>query len=131
MRLAPLALVALSATIAACGGSSGSGDSTKSGAEIFDCLNAQAGSAKVSDQKDDLDLLAQAAGDRGIAVNWDKNELNLAVERSEQDAKQTLKGYEIFIADAGHRQLERMGNVVVAFSKTPNDEELALVDACL
>lgn len=129
--LSAVATIAL-LLVVGCGGDDSGGANGKSGEEILTCLRAQApANAEVSDAEDDLDLLAQNAGEKGIVVNFPRNELAVVVERAESDAEQTLTNYKLFIKGASERQLERRGRSVVAFSKTPNAEELALVDACL
>jgi hypothetical protein len=122
-----LALITLVLLVAGCGGSSGS--SSQSGARILSCLQERYPSA--SDAEDDLDYIAQAAGDKGIAVEFPRNSVDIAVERSEADAKQTMKAYGLFLSDAGEDQLTRVGSAVVAFDKTPTAEEFGPVEACV
>ena len=69
-----------------CGGSEPENSTV---ADIEACLyNESAPGAEVTSKKGDLDLIAEAAGDGGVAVHWSKNEVNIAVERSSSDAEQ-------------------------------------------
>jgi hypothetical protein len=81
----------------------------------------------VSQDQDDLDLIAENAGVGAIQVLWPRNEAMVVVERSEGDAEDTEQSYEAF----GGTDLERRGQVVVAWTNSPTDEEREDVDACL
>lgn len=108
----------------------GGDDDSSSGTAIFACLE-QHYEGRVSDEPDDLDYVAQDAGDKGIHVDFERNSLNIAVERSESDAEQTLKAYRLFLTDASSDQLSREGTVVMAYDKTPRADELEPVMSCV
>lgn len=116
--------------IAGCGGDDATQTPPASGQEIFACLRDRF-PARASDANERLDYIAQAAGDKGIRVTFERNDLNVAVERSESDAKRTLKAYQVFLEGASADQLFRAGRAVVAFDRTPAAAELEPVRKCL
>lgn len=114
-----------------CGSSSGS--PMHDYAEIEKCLNDWAGDSGLtaSTDSDRLDSISANAGQGAIALHGDRQEVQVSVERSGSDAKQTAKNYEPFFGgDAGDR-LSVDGNVVAAYTKTPTDEERAVVERCV
>lgn len=123
------ALAVVFASLIATGCGSESSQTPVSGAKVMACLEA-AYPSQVSDAEDDLDAIAEAAGDKGINVTFDSNNLNVAVERAEADAEQTLKSYRLFFENAGTDQLSRVGNVVLAFDKTPSQAEVEPARRC-
>ena len=77
------------------------------------------------------------AAEGWIAVGFDEhpdggwaNEVAMGFERNASDAKR-MEDTEREFEDPDIATLERAGNVVVAWSNTPNDNEQALVDRCL
>lgn len=130
MKLLALAPVLLG-LLAGCGGSSSGASDTspQSGTQILSCLQERYPSASDSEH---LDYIAQEAGDKGIAIDFPRNRVTIAVERSESDAKHTLQTYESFLpSGAGTDQLTRIGTAVVAFDKTPTAEEFGSIKACV
>jgi hypothetical protein len=122
-----LATVAL---LAACGGDG----ETYSVEATSACLQEELGSDRVSTNPDDLDFVAADAPGGGIRAEVGESEIEamLAFGRTEGDAA-TLEGqYEVFAeAFDGESSLSRHGNVVIAWSFDPTDEERALVEDCL
>ena len=53
----------------------------------------------------------------------------LAFERNGSDAEDTMDAYRVFDGDDG--KLERKGNVVIAWDKTPSEGERGQVHDCL
>ncbi len=106
------------------------GESSRRGPAILSCLEGQFGTA-VTTSEADLDVVAAGAGELGIAVEFARNSVDVAVERSEADARRTLRAYGLFLTDPGRGQLERVGSAVVAFDKTPTSDEHDRVRACV
>lgn len=125
MRALGLAVV-LAVLVAGCG--SGGSGKIIAGTTLSDCLGHASGLVGVSTAKDDMDLIAQDAGDMGIHLAWEKNAANVVVERTASDAQQSAKGYRAF-GVTGDRLLVS-GNVVVAFDKSPTGEEHDGVTRC-
>lgn len=106
-------------------------ETTVTAAALFECID-RADTGPFTRSTDDLDLVAADAGDGAMALHSDQQDITLVVERSTDDAEATEAQYETF-ADAfgpgGH--VERHGNVVAVFSKTPASLERGFVDGCV
>lgn len=132
MRKAKAVLLAATLFVVAGCGSSGS-SSMHDYAAVASCLSDWAGDSGLtaSTDSDQLDSISANAGQGAIALHGDRQEVQVSVERSGPDAKQTAKNYEPFFGgDAGDRLLVD-GNVVAAYTKTPTDEERAVVEGCV
>lgn len=108
------------------GGASYSLDSTAS------CLEGKG--ATVSTDDDDLDYVAQDAGEGALDAEVRGNEVTIVFERSGGDAERTEAAYKVFAGafDTSVEDiLERRGNVVIVWDKTPDEGESGVVDECL
>lgn len=99
------------------------------GAQITACFDTH--HVPYSTDSADLDFIASAAGDTGIDIEGPHQRIQIAVERSKDDANGTRKTYGLFqdAFDQGH--VEQFGNVVVAYSKTPTTTEMSLIEECM
>src|SRR5256885_7240260 len=119
-RPSTAAAVGLALALVGCG--SGSSDRSGSGSLTLDgvvsCLQSKAAAsgARVSTNVDDLDLIAEHAGVGGIQLLWPRNEANIAMERTSDDAKRTEKQYELFASAAGGVLIDRRGTVVASYT---------------
>ena len=149
-RSTALVLTACAALSAGCGGDDSDGSGGKDGPAVgvqsstdrksesegarpidFDALVVCLNDAGLDTSQEDADFLASAAGIGGVQVNYERNELNIAVERSPEDAENTLRNYQGFIQSSTEGQLKRVGTAAVAYNKTPTPEETQPVDKCL
>jgi hypothetical protein len=113
-------------------GCGGGGTEEKSFAQVRDCMTKNPPSGyEVSTKKDDLDLISQAAGQGGLAFTSDKQEVQISVERSASDADNTAKQYEAFGEAFGGGHVDKYGNVVAAYTKTPTDAEKSYIEGCV
>ena len=88
----------------------------------------------MSTDDDDLDYVAQDAGEGALVAEIDPNSVTIVFERSEGDARRTQAAYEIFAGafDTSTEDiLHRSGNAVVVWDKTPSDDEAAQISDCL
>jgi hypothetical protein len=106
--------------LAGCGG----GDTHYNASAVKTCL--QRAGASVSEA--DADRIAADAGQRGYLVTIGSNRLNMAFERNSSDAADTENAYKA-VSDGD--TLQREGNVVMAWDKTPNSEEKEQIENCL
>src|SRR4051812_16172930 len=114
------AIAALCLVLCACGG----GGNDKPFAEGRDCVMKKPPSGyEVSTKNDDLDLISERAGQGAVSFSSDNQEVQISVERSASDADDTAKQYEAF----GGTHVDKYGNVVVAYNKTPTSQEKAYV----
>jgi hypothetical protein len=131
-----LTIVATAALLAGCGGGS---DEPTTARDIAACLKRerpprQTAWVEVKVGSEDLDAVAADAGDAGILVEWiyrGGNTANIAVERSDADAENTERAYELFAEGFGTNTealLHRRGNVVVLYDKSPDADESGLID---
>lgn len=121
-----LAAVATVLTLAACGGGAG-GTAARdvSPDQVEGCLKrAGVGTGGTRD------VIAEDAGVGSVVAEFDRNRANIVIERSEGDAESTARDYEAFIENPGER-LSRQGSVVVAYDKTPTDQETRTIEGCL
>lgn len=118
--------VTSAAVFVGCGGTS---TSNHDFAAVSSCVTDGAAAAGLENAPDGLDLIAEKAGEGAVALKGDAQEVQVVVERSSGDADKTADGYRAF--GANDDNLIVNGNVVVAFTKTPTDEERALVEDCL
>jgi hypothetical protein len=129
MKRQLLAVALALAALSACGDSGGSEPPTAR--EVASCLRD--GGAKATTDRDDLDLVAAEAGVGGVLVEWERNSANVAIERSEGDAENSERAYEVFVEGFGANAdelLRRDGSVVVLYDKSPTEEEASLVEDC-
>ena len=76
--------------------------------------------------EDELDGIAQNAGEGAIGVRMGRQRVALVFERNGSDAEETADAYAVFGAEP-----ERRGNVLLVWDKTPTEEERATVGDCL
>jgi hypothetical protein len=109
-------LVAVVSTLAGCGGSEPTDP-----AAVESCLRK----TDVTVDKP-RDVIAEEAGVSALRLEWPKNEAHVLFERSGKDARASAEAYELFDV-----QTDQRGSTLIAWTKTPTDEEKALVDGCL
>jgi hypothetical protein len=128
-----LGTVAVIALVSAGCGGGGSGQTADVQALAVCIANHSSPSTplQVSTEEENLDLIARKAGVGGVQVLSPHNELQIAAERSEGDAEATASQYENFSSAFGSGHIERVGTVVLAYSKTPIPEESQPVEMCL
>lgn len=136
-----VAIVALFLTLTGVASGCGGGDGkTVTAADLERCLKDDDVLATLGSEE--LDYVAEAAGDGGIYVNYgdpipdapNGNRANVAVERSGSDAKRTEAAYKVFakaFSSSTEDVLMRKGNVVVLWDKTPTDDERSTIEDCL
>ena len=123
--LIAIAMVAL----AGCGGGGGSSYALE---PTVSCLEGKG--VSVSTDDDDLDFFAQDAGEGALEADLDRNSVTVVFERSESDAKRTKAAYSLFAGalDAPADDiLQQLGNTVIAWTRTPTDDETSLLGDCL
>jgi hypothetical protein len=84
--------------------------------------------------QDDLDYVAQDAGEGAFETDIGSNSVTVVFERSDGDAKRTEAAYKVFGAafDTPVEDiLHRAGSVVVVWDKTPSDSEEQQLADCL
>jgi hypothetical protein len=142
--------VACSALLSAgCGGSTAAHYSV-AGTSL--CLRQQ--TLEVSRNPDDLDYVAQDAGEGALHANFTKttgsvkqtsdgryvetltkktlNSVTVVLDRSDNDATRTKQAYEVFAAGAPTKDvLFERGNAVLYWDKTPTSSERSTVENCL
>jgi hypothetical protein len=125
IRIAGLMLLVVAA---GCGGGGSAGGSQRvTDVNALDSCLVRKG-LQASTKKADLDLIAEDAGIGGVqVVSPGGQELNIAVERSESDAENTVSEYKAL----GLSEVRQEGNVVMAYTKTPTGAETKPVEACL
>lgn len=119
--------VALLVGATACGG----GDENYSAEATGDCL---AEDVVVKTSEEELDYVAAEAGEGALEAELDENTVTIAFERTSSDAEDTEASYRVFIDAFGGSsdgKLERKGNAVLLWEKTPTDAERKFVDDCL
>ena len=90
--------------------------------------------AQTSFEDEDLDYIAQEAGRGALRARLADQEVTISFERSSSDAERTAAAYRTFLETGGATAadvLERRGNAVVVWEKTPSDAEQRAVDDCL
>jgi hypothetical protein len=125
MRSIALAAVGTALALAGCGGGQGSVGEDVSPEQVESCLK-RAG-VKTGGTRD---LIAEDAGVGSVVAELDRNRANVVIERSEGDAESTASDYEAFIENPDER-LTQEGSVVVAWDKTPTDQETRAIEGCL
>jgi hypothetical protein len=113
LRLAILAV----AVTAGCG----SGEAAPEPGAVRDCLE-QGGGVDLSSAVDAIAENAEAA----FAVRFPGNEAMIVFERTSRDAENTQATYQAFGGTT-----DRVGNVVIAWTKAPSRPEEEAVTACL
>lgn len=96
-----------------------------------DCLR---GYSAVETNQGELDYVAQDAGAGALKAEFDGNGVTISFERSESDAKRTQRAYEAFAGafdTSTEDVLERRANAVLAWDKSPTDDEKTRVIECL
>lgn len=133
-----IAVVATAAavTMTACGSSTNTATSEDGFADLYVCVSdaAELAGFSASDSRDDQDLVAENAGVGAINVTGDNQGIQVVVERNEDDAKRTVEQYRVFagaLSGSVDDLLQRHGNVVVLYDKTPTDDERTIVEDCL
>jgi hypothetical protein len=123
MQRVTIIAIPLAVLAASCGGSGVVYSENAS----YSCMKAKGYKASETD----ADYIAKGAGQGGFAVALDHNAANVAVDRNTHDAANTAKAYSAFEVVAGGGEIERKGNVTIAWDNTPTaDERSAIVD-CL
>lgn len=123
-------LFALCVIAAGCG--KGGSSSSHSLAATKSCL--EDANVSVSTSTDDLDYVAQAAGEGAFLAHVGSADATVAFERSANDAKRTKAAYEAFAEGTGVPTddiLFQEGNAVVLWSRTPEGSERETLKACL
>jgi hypothetical protein len=126
--IASLSLATLGVALGGCGG----GGASYALDDTVSCL--QGNGISVSTDEDDLDFVAQDAGEGALEAEIGENTVTVAFERSENDAKRTEAAYKIFAGALDtpvEDILNRRGNAVVAWENTPSDFESSQLDDCL
>jgi hypothetical protein len=84
----------------------------------------------VDENRDDLDFIAMDAGEGAFEADLGSNTATVVFERS-SGAEGTAKQYGLFAKAFGGGNIDRHGNLVVAWDNTPTDDERATIDGCL
>jgi predicted small lipoprotein YifL len=130
MRALATVAVLAGVALAGCGGDGGDSE-PPTAREVASCVRD--GGAEATTDRDDLDAVASAAGVGGVDVEWPRNSATVVIERTDSDAENTERTYELFAegfeTDLGDT-LRRDGTVVVLYDKSPTDDEAALIEDC-
>jgi hypothetical protein len=123
------ALLLAATVLAGCGGGD---EAMYSVRPTVTCL-VQLGAPVTQDEAELYDV-AEGAGEGGFMVRFERNGVAVGVERTAEDAKRSENAYrmsaEFFESDPGDL-LERHGNVVILWEKTPTEDERRIVEDCL
>jgi hypothetical protein len=109
--------------VAGCGG--GEADPRYSAGATRRCLERSG--ALVSSE--DAEYVAQGDVSRGYEVTIGPNRLSMAFERTSAVAATTAAGFARFFV--GDDKVQRRGNTVLAWDKTPSDAERSRIESCL
>ena len=113
------------------GGNGGGGDYAFAASRDY---VEQSEAKEVITNRDELDYVAEDAGEGAFAITTETNRATVLFERTENDARRTEEAYRLFLeafASEIDDLLSRDGNVVVLWDKTPTDEERELLEDCL
>jgi hypothetical protein len=98
-----------------------------------DCVK-QIDGAQVNSNKADLDYVAEDSGEGAFEADLGRNSVTVVFERTAGDADRTMSAYELFgeAFDASTEDiLFQKNNVVIAWNKTPTDDEKSKIEGCL
>jgi hypothetical protein len=118
----------LAGVVAGCGG----GGTSYSLEDTVSCLRTDG--VQVSTDDDDLDYVAQDAGEGALYAEMEPNSVTVVFERTAGDAKNTEAAYKLFAGafdTSVEDTLQRHGNAVVLWDKTPTEDEATQVEDCL
>lgn len=79
---------------------------------------------------ENVDPIAKEAGVGALAAGFARNQVNIAVERTDDEARSTVRAYERS-AEAAKMRLEQTGPVVAAYAKTPTSQEKQAISRCV
>ena len=151
MRLGNFSVIAVALSLAACGGDDeggvgggGSGGGNGGDGEaaahydrtaVEPCLKRSKLVEETQSFDGEIGQLATAAGEGEFRANFDRNELNIAFERNERDAKSREANLREFsqIYDDGYQEglIIRRANAVWEWDNTPSAAEEQVLDDCL
>lgn len=116
--------------LAGCGGSS---DPPTTNGQARACFFSTPGMRVAADQTD-LDFIAEQAPGGGFDGTVGSTDVTLAFGETREDAKRIVSAYRTLGKAFDYPLddiLDASGNVAVAWSSSPSDEERAMLDACI